>query len=122
MLKAIFAKHVQEGDIILLSGGERVTVLVTGRHGPPVSVDLLTKEKGSVLLRDYDLVGLGHRPLPRAIAKSDALGAVIGRAGDVLSCSRGELGYTRDIAKHIADLLAAIETYELSKPPEVVKM
>lgn len=110
MLKAIFAKHVLSGDIVLVSGGSRITVKLVELIGD--SVHLYAAEGGIRVLREYDIVGLGHRASPKS--EGQRWNSVINHAREVVERMGTEkVGRPNFVEREVAWLSEAIEEYEL---------
>lgn len=115
MLKAIFAKHVQAGDEILASGGDRI-----GVHHIEVDGAIVRIYVDNSFYRnfgEYDVVGLGHQPLTGrspGIAQELLMRDIEGRCAAITVL--GGLGDTRVLEGAFTELLKQLVTYELGKP------
>ena len=101
MLKAIFAKHIQAGYRVMLSGGRTlITVASVETVDSHVRLYLGEKDGWFITLREYDIVGLGHKPWPLGKTEqnmSDAAYAAI------------------HVRAPLSRIREAIEEYELGK-------
>jgi hypothetical protein len=113
MLKAIFAKHLKSGDGILLSGGERVAVQEAEHF---CGVVRLRSDKGERIFKEYDLVGLIHRPrlqdtgdVHARLALTDTLANIVNRALAIRKPMNPQ---------EIREAHEALEAYELGESVE----
>jgi len=109
MLKAIFAKHVNKGDEILVSGGSRISVLNVEHRGSDVRIYV---EGGYLTYDQYCIVGLCHRPVPQ-VKQSETI-AVLEMA---ITSVVGE-NVTIKNPERLPLLLSTLVGWELSKLPD----
>src|ERR1051326_1244732 len=110
MLRAIFAKHVKEGDEILAPGGVRISVAWTDQRGTTICI--AGKDGRRSDFYEYELVGLGHRP-------SEDSEELLDKAVKLAE----EFALKRTHSRQDADATATalretLEAYELGKPLE----
>ncbi|MCC6405345.1 MAG: hypothetical protein IT405_03085 [Candidatus Yanofskybacteria bacterium] len=110
MLKAIFAKHVRAGDSVLISGGARAEVEWVELCGTEVT--LKTTDGRKLRLKEYDIVGLGRRPLPEWRTADECRKRIELLARTTMSI--GALSQA-EFNNHIEHLRTAIDEYELGK-------
>lgn len=115
MSKAIFANDVKTGDRLLLSGGERSTV-VSGVECYNRVVRLQT-ESGERILNELDIVGLVSRSGTRE--ERDAAYSKVAELLQQTTWKTSPFGGVVNTGK-FQELLWALQEYELLKPVESV--
>ena len=124
MMKAIFAKHVKEGDVILIPGGKRISVAYTDQRGATVRVGTAD---GQADFGEYDIIGLGHRPWPEEKTNSDMLQAIAAAVFEVYSLRGYTIGLTAtqrtapEFQRAVDKLREAIQAYELGKSSDMAQ-
>lgn len=115
MLKAIFAKHVRAGDVVLISGGARAEVEWVELCGAEVTLKMTDGRK--LRLKEYDIVGLGRRPLPEWKTEKYMQATIVSAAENVVAIIRGHTiqDHLTDHGPTITALREVIEEYELGR-------
>lgn len=123
MPKAIFAKDVEVGDVVLLYEGEKPFAVermekYEDAHGVTIhgGIRHVTLAPGSIII-------LRHRPWPEGKTRGDTLYALAVAAEDVyrlkgyISASDKDSAISSYLEDAIGRLIQAIEAYELGKLP-----